>query len=41
MLRGEVLDDTIASIRLLPDGLVFRKPAGLALDTDGCADPGE
>jgi hypothetical protein len=40
MLRGEVPDDTVASIRLFPDGLVFRKPAGLALDTEGCADPG-
>jgi hypothetical protein len=40
MLRGEVLDDTVASVRLLPEGLVFRKPAGLALDTDGCTDPG-
>jgi hypothetical protein len=40
MLHGEVPDDTIASIRLFPDGLLFRKPAGLALDTEGCADPG-
>jgi hypothetical protein len=40
MLRGEVPDDTLASIRLFPEGLVFRKPAGLVLDAQGCADPG-
>jgi hypothetical protein len=40
MLRGEVPDDTVASIRLFPEGLVFRKSAGLVLDTQGCADPG-
>jgi hypothetical protein len=39
MVRGEVPEDTVASIRLLPEGLVFRKPAGLVLDTEGCADP--
>jgi hypothetical protein len=39
MLRGEVPDDTVASIRLFPEGLVFRKPAGLVLDTEGCAEP--
>ena len=41
MVRGEVPEDTVASIRLFPEGLVFRKPAGLVLDTDGCADPGD
>jgi hypothetical protein len=40
MMRGEVPEDTVASIRLFPEGLVFRKPAGLVLDTEGCADPG-
>jgi hypothetical protein len=40
MLRGEVPEDTVASIRLFPEGLIFRKPAGLVLDTEGCADPG-
>ncbi|HET6701545.1 MAG TPA: hypothetical protein VFH14_07070 [Gemmatimonadaceae bacterium] len=41
MLRGEVPADTVASIRLFPEGLVFRRPAGLALDAAGCANPGE
>lgn len=41
MLRGEVPADTVASIRLFPEGLVFRRPAGLVLDAAGCADPGE
>lgn len=40
MLRGDVPADTVASIRLFPEGLEFRKPAGLVLDTEGCADPG-
>jgi hypothetical protein len=40
MIRGEVPDDTIASIRLFPEGLTFRKPAALVLDTQGCDDPG-
>jgi hypothetical protein len=39
MVRGEVPEDTVASIRLFPEGLAFRKPAGLVLDTQGCADP--
>jgi hypothetical protein len=39
MVRGEIPDDTVASIRLFPEGLVFRKPAGLVLGTEGCADP--
>jgi hypothetical protein len=39
MIRGEVPADTIASIRLLPEGLVFRREAGLVLDASGCADP--
>jgi hypothetical protein len=41
IVRGEIPADTIASIRLLPEGLVFRKAAGLVLDTTGCADPGD
>lgn len=40
MLRGEVPPDTIASIRLSPEGLTFRRPAGLVLDVSGCADAG-
>jgi hypothetical protein len=40
MLRGGVPADTIASLRLAPEGLTFRRPAGLVLDTEGCADPG-
>lgn len=39
MLRGEVPSDTLASIRLFPEGLAFRKAAGLVLDTRGCAEP--
>jgi hypothetical protein len=38
-IRGEVVADTIASIRLFPAGLTFRKPAGLVLDAQGCAEP--
>jgi hypothetical protein len=38
-IRGEVPNDTIASIRLFPEGLQFRKAAGLVLDTQGCAEP--
>jgi hypothetical protein len=41
LLRGEVPADTVASIRLSPEGLVFRRPAGLVLDAAGCANPGE
>jgi hypothetical protein len=40
MLRGEVPSDTIASIRLYPEGLTFHRAAGLVLDAVGCADPG-
>jgi hypothetical protein len=40
LIRGEVPDDTIASIRLYPGGLTFRKPAALVLDASGCAVPG-
>jgi hypothetical protein len=40
LLRGEVPADTVASIRLSPEGLVFRRPAGLVLDAAGCSDPG-
>jgi hypothetical protein len=39
MIRGEIPADTIVSIRLSPDGLTFRKPAGLRLDASGCAEP--
>jgi hypothetical protein len=38
-IRGEVPADTIASIRLLPEGLEFSKPASLVLDAQGCAEP--
>ena len=41
ILRGEVPADTVASIRLFPEGLTFRRPAGLVLDVSGCADPGD
>lgn len=41
MIRGEVPPDTMASIRLYPEGLQFRKAAGLVLDVDGCGDVGE
>lgn len=41
MIRGEVPSDTIASIRLSPEGLRFRKTAGLVLDAEGCRDVGE
>jgi hypothetical protein len=40
MVRGEVPADTVASIRLFPEGLVFRRPAGLVLDAAGCDNPG-
>jgi hypothetical protein len=40
LLRGEVPADTVASIRLFPEGLVFRRPAGLVLDAAGCDNPG-
>lgn len=40
MLRGEVPTDTVASIRLYPEGLTFHRAAGLVLDAQGCADPG-
>ena len=40
MLRGAVPSDTIASIRLYPEGLTFHRAAGLVLDSQGCADPG-
>jgi len=40
MLRGEVPTDTVASIRLYPEGLTFNRAAGLVLDAQGCADPG-
>ncbi|MGQ0714148.1 MAG: hypothetical protein ACT4PJ_10495, partial [Gemmatimonadaceae bacterium] len=40
MIRGEVPAETVASIRLYPAGLTFRKPAALVLDAQGCENPG-
>jgi hypothetical protein len=36
-ITGTVPADTIASIHFEPEGLRFRKPAGLQLDATGCA----
>ena len=36
LITGTVPSDTIASIHFEPEGLRFRKPAGLQLDASGC-----
>ena len=39
LITATVPADTIASIHFEPEGLQFKKPAGLVLDSNGCADP--
>lgn len=41
LITGTVPADTIAAIHFEPQGLQFRKPAGLVLDAEGCRRPGD
>jgi hypothetical protein len=36
VITGTVVADTVAMIQFEPEGLQFRKPAGLVLDATGC-----
>src|SRR5437762_11094026 len=36
MISGTIVGDTVAFVQFQPEGLRFRKPAGLALDATGC-----
>lgn len=41
LITASVPADTIASIHFEPEGLQFRKPAGLVLDGEGCTVSGD
>jgi len=41
LITATVPAETIASIHFEPEGLQFKKPAGLVLDSTGCAEPSD